>query len=134
MSSCLLWALGPQEKPFAPFVAGAAAQAVVHVVADVAGGATAALAGEAAVSGAASTGAGILQTWFHRLHSAFMARRAGWLTEFIHKELLGSLPEDLQAASRITHTQPFVRIQQVLTELRQLTLPLEESGGKAVQS
>lgn len=136
MTSVVLFTLGfgPAGEAVAPFVAGAAAQAVVHVVADVAGGATAALAGEAAVSGAASTGAGILQTWFHRLHSAFMARRAGWLTEFIHKELLGSLPEDLQAASRITHTQPFVRIQQVLTELRQLTLPLEESGGKAVQS
>ncbi len=123
MTSVVLFSLGfgPAGEAVAPFVAGAAAQAVVHVVADVAGGATAAIAGEAAVSEAASKGTGFLQAWFHRLHSAFTARRAGWLTEVIHTELLGTLPEDLRAAARVTRGQSYQRLTEVLTELRQLS-------------
>jgi hypothetical protein len=111
---------GPAGEVVAPFVADAAAQAVVHVVADVAGGATAALAGEAAVSGAAGTGAGLLQAWFHSLHAAFMKRRAAWLTELIHSQLLGSLPEDLSAASRLAHNDSFAKVQQAVNQLMQL--------------
>ncbi|MEZ6040635.1 MAG: GTPase domain-containing protein [Planctomycetaceae bacterium] len=98
---------GPAGEVVAPFVADAAAQAVVHVVADVAGGATAALAGEAAVSNAASTGSGLLQAWFNQLHSAFMARRAEWLTQLIHSELLGTLPEELRAAATLTQSDEY---------------------------
>lgn len=73
MTSVVLFSIGfgPAGEIVAPFLGHAAASAVVHVFADVAGGATAAIAGEAAVSSAASSGTGMLQAWFHRLHSAF---------------------------------------------------------------
>lgn len=111
---------GPAGEAVAPFVAGAAAQAVIHVVADVAGGATVALAGETAVSSAAGTGAGLLQVWFQKLHAAFMRRRIEWLTKFIHQELLGTLPEDLQAAAQLPQGPPFLQVRSILQQLQGL--------------
>jgi 50S ribosome-binding GTPase len=112
---------GPAGEVVAPFVADAAAQAVVHVVADVTGGATVAVAGEAAVSGAAGKGAGLLQAWFHRLHSAFTARRAEWLTVLIHKEVLGTLPEDLRSATQLPASPEFLAVQRAVSQLNELT-------------
>ena len=119
MTSVVLFTVGfgPAGELVAPFVANAAAAAVIHVVADVAGGATAAIAGEAAVSSAAGSGAGLLQTWFHRLHSAFTARRAGWLTELLHTELLGRLPEELQEAGGLAKSKAFVEVQECVEVL-----------------
>ena len=73
VTSVVLFSIGfgPAGELVAPMLGPAAASAMVHVVADVAGGATAAIAGEAAVSKAAGSGAGMLQAWFHSLHSSF---------------------------------------------------------------
>lgn len=122
MASIVLFSLGfgPAGEAVAPLVAGAAAQAVVHVVADLTGGTAAAIAGEAAVSGAASRSSGLLQAWFHRLHSAFVARRAQWLTQLIHSEFLGTLPEDLRAATTLTESQPFREVQDSIARLQQI--------------
>ncbi len=122
VTSVVLFSLGfgPAGEVVAPFVAGAAAQAMVHVVADVAGGTTAALAGEAAVSTAAGAGSGLLQSWFHRLHAAFTKRRAEWLIGMIHTEVLGSLPEDLKSASELTRSDAFLQVQQGVSRLEQL--------------
>lgn len=130
VTSVVLFSLGfgPAGEAVAPFVAGAAAQAVVHVVADVAGGAAVAVAGDAAVSNAAGTGAGLLQTWFHRLHAAYLARRADWLTVRIHQELLGTLPEDLKAAVSLTTGAEYCAVQNLIKELRQLISSLPEYG------
>ena len=111
---------GPAGEVVAPFVADAAAQAVVHVVADVAGGTTAALAGEAAVSGAAGTGAGLLQAWFQQLHAAFTARRAEWLTQLIHSELLGTLPEELHAAARLIESDEYTQVIKLMNQLSEI--------------
>ena len=122
VTSVVLFSLGfgPAGETVAPFVADAAAQAVIHVFADVAGGATAAVAGETAVSEAAGTGVGILQTYFHRLHASFTKRRANWLTEFIHTQLLGSLPEDLKAAAVVTESQEYQQVAELMGTLNQL--------------
>jgi len=122
MTSVVLFSLGfgPAGEMVAPFLGHAAASAVIHVFADVAGGATAAIAGEAAVSGAASSGTGMLQAWFHRLHSAFTARRATWLTQLVHSELLGALPEELNAAAGLTKSEAFIEVQKCVSKLEEL--------------
>jgi len=122
VTSVVLFSLGfgPAGEAVAPIVADAAAQAVVHVVADVTGGATAAVAGEAAVSGAAGRGAGMLQAWFHRLYGAFTARRAQWLTEIIHHEVLGTLPEELKAATHLSRSSGYLAVQQSVNRLQEL--------------
>ena len=108
---------GPAGELVAPMLGHAAASAVVHVFADMAGGATAAIAGEAAVSSAAGSGTGMLQAWFHGLHSTFTARRAGWLTNLIHAEFLGSLPEELHAAADLAKSEAFVEVQKCVALL-----------------
>ena len=119
MTSVVLFSLGfgPAGEIVAPFLGHAAASAVVHVFADVAGGATAAIAGEAVVSNAAGSGAGMLQAWFHRLHSSFTARRAGWLTNVVHKELLGRLPEELQEVAELSESAVFVEVRNCVSQL-----------------
>ena len=122
MTSVVLFSIGfgPAGEMVAPFLGHAAASAVIHVFADVAGGATAAIAGEAAVSSAAGSGAGMLQAWFHRLHSAFTARRASWLTNLVHGELLGALPEELNAAAGLTKSDAFIEVQKSVSKLEGL--------------
>ena len=122
MTSVVLFSIGfgPAGELVAPFLGHAAASAVVHVFADVAGGATAAIAGEAAVSSAASSGTGMLQAWFHRLHSAFTARRASWLTNVVHSELLGALPDELNAAAALTKSSSYAEIQKCLAQLTEI--------------
>ncbi|MGB4740036.1 MAG: GTPase domain-containing protein, partial [Fuerstiella sp.] len=101
MTSVVLFSLGmgPASETVAPFVADAAANAAIHVFTDVAGGTVAAVAGDTALSGAAGTGSGMLQAWFHRLHSVFTQRRVDWLTNLIREELLGDLPEQMKSAA-----------------------------------
>ncbi|MCA9083718.1 MAG: GTPase domain-containing protein [Planctomycetaceae bacterium] len=122
MTSVVLFSLGmgPVSETVAPFVANAAASAVVHVVADVATGATTAVAGETAVSGMASAGSGMLQTWFHRLHSVFTQRRVEWLTQVIRDDVLGTLPEELQAAAELTSSAEYQNVAKALKDLQDL--------------
>lgn len=123
VTSVVLFSMGfgPAGEMVAPMLGHAAASAVIHVVADVAGGATAAVAGEAAVSTAAGTGAGMLQAWFHRLHSSFTERRVAWLTTRIHDQLLQGLPEELSSASGLPESESFRTVSNLVTELSGLT-------------
>jgi hypothetical protein len=109
MTSVVLFTLGwgPAGEVVAPMVANAATQAVVHVVADFAGGTGAAVAGETAIATAAGSGAGFLEAKFRSLQAAFTARRVGWLAEFLKCELFGSLPDDLQAAANLPESEEF---------------------------
>lgn len=108
---------GPAGHAVAPLVADAAAQAVVHVVADLTGGAAAAVAGETALSGAAAQGAGFLQARFRQLQSAFTAHRVGWLAQRLKTHLLGTLPDDLQRAAGLSASQLFQQVRAALDEL-----------------
>jgi hypothetical protein len=122
VTSIVLFSMGfgPAGELVAPMLGHAAASAVVHVVADVAGGATAAIAGEAAVSSAAGSGAGMLQAWFHSLHSAFTTRRAAWLTDLIHTKLLGRLPEELRDAAQLADSDAFKNVRRSVNQLETL--------------
>jgi hypothetical protein len=130
VTSVVLFTLGwgPAGQAVAPFVANAASQAVVHVVADLAGGAVAAVAGEQAVSGVAGRGAGFLQAKFHQLQTAFTAHRAGWLVGRLKELLLGTLPEELQAAAALPESNAFTQVSEVLTLLeKQLKVEHQET-------
>ncbi|MCP4786723.1 MAG: hypothetical protein GY903_17500 [Fuerstiella sp.] len=126
MTSVVLFSLGmgPAGEAVAPLVAGAAANAVVHVVADVAGGTTAAVAGEAALSTVAGQGSGLLQAWFHRLHTVFTQRRVDWLTDLIREELLGNLPEQMQAAANLPSSSEY---HDVTAAVDQLSVLLQQA-------
>jgi len=124
MTSVVLFSIGfgPAGELVAPMLGHAAASAVIHVVADVAGGATAAIAGEAAVSSAAGSGAGMLQAWFHSLQASFTQRRASWLTSLIHNELLRDLPAELRSAATLSNGAAFLEVQKCVAELEGIGL------------
>jgi hypothetical protein len=121
MASVVMFTLGwgPAGHAVAPFVANAATHAVAHVVADFAGGAVAAVAGEQALAGAAGQGAGMLQARFHKLQAAYTARRAGWLMGRLKELLLGTLPDELQAAATLADLREFQDVQSTLVRLEQ---------------
>jgi hypothetical protein len=120
--------MGPAGEAVAPLVAGAAANAVVHVVADVAGGTTAAVAGEAALSTVAGQGSGMLQAWFHRLHTVFTQRRVDWLTNLIREELLGNLPEQMQAAANLPSSSEYQDVTNAVNQLSELLEQVTETS------
>ncbi len=121
VTSVVLFSLGfgPAGDLVAPLLGQAAAAAMVHAAVDVAGGATAAIAGEAAVAAAAGSGAGLLQTWFHQLQASFSARRCAWLAEFLKRELLGDLPDEIQRAAELSSGNEFQVVQRCLQQLQQ---------------
>ncbi len=116
VTSMVLFTLGwgPAGEVVAPFVVDAATQTIIPIVADLASGTTAAIAGETVLAGAAGKGAGFLQAKFQRLQAAFTARRAGWLAGLLKETLLGTLPEDLQRAADVPQSEPFRRAQDAL--------------------
>lgn len=119
VTSVVLFSLGfgPAGDLVAPLLGHAAAAALVHAAVDVAGGATAAIAGEAAVAAAAGSGAGLLQAWFHQLQASFAARRGARLAEFLKRELLGDLPDELQRAAGLAKSDEFLSVQRYLQQL-----------------
>lgn len=121
MTSIVLFSLGmgPAGETVAPIVANTAANMVVHVVTDVAGGTAAAVAGDAALSNAAGTSAGMLQAWFHRLHSVFTQRRVDWLTGLIREHLLGALSDEIHAAAAIQQSSEFEAVTNCMQRLRE---------------
>ena len=128
VTSVVLFTLGwgPAGEAVAPFVADAAAQAVVPIVANMAGGTTAALAGEVAVTEAAGSSMGWLQAYFRKLQTTFTSLRVNWLIDLLRSELLGSLPEDLQVAAGVPRSAAFAAIQ---TELKALEKELATQHG-----
>lgn len=130
MTSVVLFSLGmgPAGETIAPLVADTAANMVVHVVTDVAGGTAAAVAGDTAIAGGTGAGSGMLQTWFHRLHSVFTERRVAWLTKLIRAELLGDLPEEMHAAADLPGSEEYKAVTSALHELETLLKSLNGPG------
>jgi len=119
MASVVLFTIGwgPAGHMVAPLLMNAATHTVVPIVADFAGGAAAAMAGETALTSAAGTGMGMLQARFQRLQEAFTARRVSWLAQLLKEHLLGTLPEDLHAAATVTGSEPFRLVEDCLRQL-----------------
>ncbi len=86
----------------------AATTTLGHLTADVVGGTVAASVGESVLSEGVSQGAGQLQMRLRKLHQRFAAVRAAWLAKLLKEHLLGTLPEDLQAASRMSTSAEFL--------------------------
>ena len=122
VTSVVLFSLGfgPAGEAVAPLVADAAAGTVIHVATDFAGGAAATVVGDTALGTAAGQTAGRLQAWFRGLHERFILRRIGWLTTQIRRNILGTLPEDLQRAAAIARTPEWNRVHEAVTRIERL--------------
>src|SRR5712691_1184909 len=97
-----------------------AANAAVQFAVDIASGTVSAVAGETAISGATSTGAGLFEAWFRRLHARFAAQRASWLGRMLKEHLFGSLPDEFQAAIAVPRSEAFRTVQATIEELQTL--------------
>lgn len=119
MASVVLFTIGwgPAGHMVAPLVVDAMTHGAVQIVADFAGGAAAAMAGETAISSAAGTGMGMLQAKFQSLQASYTARRAGWLAKLLKDHLLGSLPEDLAAAAGVPGSESYRAVTECLRNL-----------------
>jgi hypothetical protein len=85
---------------------------------DVASGSVTAAVGETWISNTTSAGFAWLEAKFRRIHAQFVKQRAAWLAEVMQTKLLGTLPEDLGAAAMIPESDSYVRIQELLKELK----------------
>jgi hypothetical protein len=108
---------GPIGHAITPVFADAAVQGVVHFAGDVAGGTVAAAVGETVLSSGAGTSVGYFEARFRRLQNLFAARRAAWLAQNIQERLLGTLPQGLQNAAEVIHSEPFRRLEGALESL-----------------
>ncbi len=88
--------------------ASVATSTLGHLTADVVGGTVAASVGESVISEGVSQGAGQFQLRLRKLHQRFAEARANWLAKLLKEHLLGTLPEDLQAASRMSTSPEFL--------------------------
>ena len=121
VTSVVLFSLGwgPAGDAVAPALADATAQTVVPIIADFAGGTTAALAGETTISSTASSSASYLHIKFQNLQSAFTTARVEWLANLLKDHLLGTLPEELQAAANVPESDSFREVKQHVRALKQ---------------
>lgn len=105
---------GPLGDAIVPVAHDAAMQVVLHV----AGGTTAVIAGETALSGT-STGLRAVEAHFRQLHAAFTAHRLEWLGQQLKENLLGSLQEELVQAAEIPKSEAFQSVRRIVESLRQ---------------
>jgi hypothetical protein len=96
----------------------AATSTIGHLTADVVGGTVAASVGESVISEGVSQGTSLLQLRLRMLHQRFASVRAAWLAKLLKDHLLGTLPEDLQAASRIALCPEFLDAANAIDRVR----------------
>ena len=111
-----------------------AASTALQFAVDIAGGTVSAVAGESAISGAASTGAGFFEARFRRLHARFAAKRAGWLARMLKDHLFGDLPEELQSAIAVPQSESFQTVRETMHLLAQEVLSSESLGDAALET
>jgi hypothetical protein len=118
---------GPAGNIVGHYAANAAAHAVMPVVADFASGTAAAVAGESALSTVAGQSAGLLQAKFQEMQTALTERRAAWFADQLKELVLGTLPEELQAAAAIPESKEF---KEVVVALDALELQLRAANSE----
>jgi hypothetical protein len=118
MTSVVLFvAAGPVGHAFTPAVTDAAAQSVAaHILGDIAGGTGAVVVGETALTGTAG-GLRLLEARFRQLQGAFTARRVEWFAEFLRRNILGQLHEELHQAASIPWQPAFGDVADCLQKL-----------------
>ncbi|MCY2966715.1 MAG: hypothetical protein NT069_24315 [Planctomycetota bacterium] len=121
MTSVVLFAAaaGPAGHALTPFVTAAAAKTlVVHILGDVAGGTGAMVVGETAIGGAAS-GLRLLEARFRQLQTAFTARRVAWFSDFMRRNILGQLHDELETALKVGQSATFREAERICRQLRE---------------
>lgn len=96
----------------------AATSTIGHLTADVVGGTVAASVGESVISEGVSQGTSLLQLRLRMMHQRFASVRAAWLAKLLKDHLLGTLPEDLQAASQIALCPEFLNAANAVDRVR----------------
>lgn len=96
----------------------AATSTLGHLTADVVGGTVAASVGESVISEGVSQGTSLLQMRLRMMHQRFASLRAAWLAKLLKDHLLGTLPEDLQSASRIALCPEFLEAANAVDRVR----------------
>jgi hypothetical protein len=96
----------------------AATSTLGHLTADVVGGTVAASVGESVISEGVSQGTSLLQLRLRMMHQRFASLRAAWLAKLLKDRLLGTLPEDLQSASRIALCPEFLEAANAVDRVR----------------
>ncbi|MGC1276260.1 MAG: GTPase domain-containing protein [Planctomycetaceae bacterium] len=120
--SVLLFAVGAHG-------AEVAAQGLVNVAVDMFAGTAATAAGDTIFSKAAGSLGAAIFTRLRAIPAKFAQRRAAWLAGHLKDHLLGTLPEELRAASRLPESEEFREVEMVLGELQRI---LEATTGEPV--
>jgi hypothetical protein len=69
------------------------------------------------LSAGTGTSVGYFEARFRKLENAFTQKRAAWLAMLLQQALLGTVPQDLQAAARVTGTPEFKELESAVSEL-----------------
>lgn len=109
---------GPMGDMVGQVATQTALSSALTAAGDVAAGSVTAAVGETWISNTTSTGFAWLEAKFRRIHVQFVKQRAAWLADAMQSRLLGTLPEELGEAAVIPESQSFVRIQELLKELK----------------
>lgn len=111
---------GPVGHAITPAFTDAAMQGVMHFAGDVAGGTVAAAVGETVLSAGTGTSVGYFEARFRKLENAFTQKRAAWLATLLQQALLGTVPQDLQAAASVTGSPEFRELERAVSDLAAL--------------
>ncbi|QDT39375.1 GTPase [Stratiformator vulcanicus] len=95
----------------------AVAQSTLHVMADLAGGTAASVAGEQVVAKGAGYGVGQLQAMMQRLQDRFAERRLAWFAELLRREFLGELADELASAATLAESKEFQNVSELTERL-----------------
>jgi hypothetical protein len=95
--------------PVGHMVVNASQSLAVHIIGDIAGGTGAVVVGETALSGTVG-GLRLLEARFRQLQAAFTARRVAWFAEFLRRNILGDLHNELAAAAGLTETTAYKEV------------------------
>jgi len=108
---------GPVGHAMTPVFTDAAVQGVMHFAGDVAGGTVAAAVGETVLSAGTGTSVGYFEARFRRLETAFTRKRAAWLAGLLQQALLGTIPQELEAAASVTSGPAFKELEAAISDL-----------------
>jgi hypothetical protein len=114
---------GPVGHAITPAFTDAAVQGVMHFAGDVAGGTVAAAVGETVLSAGTGTSVGYFEARFRKLENSFTQKRAAWLATLLQQALLGSVPQDLQAAASATQSSEFRELERAVGDLAAIEGP-----------
>ncbi|MGE5194485.1 MAG: GTPase domain-containing protein [Deltaproteobacteria bacterium] len=95
--------------PIGHMVTTASQSLAVHIIGDIAGGTGAVVVGETALSGTVG-GLRLLEARFRQLQAAFTARRVAWFAEFLRKNILGELHNELACAAGLAETTAYKEV------------------------